>query len=204
MNKYVKYMILFCCILIISYFSFCVLTDKDIIFDSAVYDFVSNFFISESMTPFVSFITWFGSVMGIIVVSIIVFLIFRDKKIIVSVSSLMIISTILNSVLKLIFARIRPNINPMVMETSYSFPSGHSMACIVLYGFIIYLVYNHVDRKSVKYGIILLLSILIILVGFSRIYLGVHYFSDVIGGFVFGILYLFVYINVMKKVIKKI
>ena len=71
----------------------------------------------------------------------------------------------------------------LVKETGYSFPSGHSMAAISFYAFIIYLVFNSKLNKILKYIISIILSLLIVLIGISRVYLGVHNISDVIGAF---------------------
>lgn len=81
----------------------------------------------------------------------------------------------------------------------YSFPSGHSMVSMAFYGYLVYLIYKYVKNKYIKWTSITLLSILIFLIGISRIYLGVHYTSDVVGGFLISIAYLIIYINIMDK-----
>ena len=63
------------------------------------------------------------------------------------------------------------------------------------YGYLIYLIYCKVNNKFLKYGLIVLLVSLIILIGISRIYLGVHYTSDVLAGFLISIAYLIIYIE---------
>jgi len=130
--------------------------------------------------------------------------IFKDKKINTAIVCNLIIVTILNTLLKVIFMRARPDINPLVVETSYSFPSGHSMISMSFYGYLIYLIYTHKDNVKVRWILITLISILILLIGISRIYLGVHYVTDVIGGFCFSIAYLILFICVVKKILKEI
>ena len=73
------------------------------------------------------------------------------------------------------------------------------MISMAFYGFLIYLIYKNIKNKYLKTTLIIILSLLIIAIGISRIYLGVHYVSDVIGGFLISISYLIVYIKLIKK-----
>ena len=73
------------------------------------------------------------------------------------------------------------------------------MVSMAFYGFIIYLIYKNIENKTIKWSSIILLSILIILIGISRIYLGVHYTSDVLGGFLLAISYLIIYTGFVKR-----
>ena len=91
----------------------------------------------------------------------------------------------------------------MVSETGYSFPSGHSITSMVFYGYLIYLIYKYVDNKKIKIPLIIVLAILIPLIGLSRIYLGVHYTSDVLCGFLLGWIYLIIFISISNKYIIK-
>ena len=109
------------------------------------------------------------------------------------------IITILNQLLKRILQRPRPTEYRIIEETGYSFPSGHSMISMAFYGYLIYLIYKYVKNKYVKWTSIVLLSILICSIGISRIYLGVHYTSDVLGGFLISISYLVIYISDVNK-----
>ena len=204
MNKYMKYVIVVGCLFLFGFIAYYVYKGNDFYSDEFIYDFVSKNIISKEMTPFIKFITWFGSTIGIIIMTIISMTMIRDKKINILLTVCLILGTIINNVIKLIFARERPDINPLMVEDTYSFPSGHSMMSMILYGYLIYLVYNHFKISKYKLLIVLGLSILIFSIGFTRIYLGVHYVSDVIGGFVLGIAYLIIYIDVSKKIIKKI
>ena len=75
------------------------------------------------------------------------------------------------------------------------------MVSMAFYGYIIYLIYKYVENKYVKWILISLLSVLICLIGVSRIYLGVHYTSDVLAGFFVSISYLIIYIIAVNKLI---
>lgn len=111
------------------------------------------------------------------------------------------ITQYLYSYIKIIIARPRPPIEMRLIEVKhYSFPSGHSIMSMVLYGLLIYFVYKYVKNRILKIALISILSILIIAIGFSRVWLGVHFPTDVIGGFALGIccLCLFIYIDNFK------
>ena len=73
------------------------------------------------------------------------------------------------------------------------------MVSMAFYGYLIYLIYKYVKNKYIKWGLITLLSILIVSIGTSRIYLGVHYTSDVLGGFLIAVSYLIIYISGVNK-----
>ena len=125
----------------------------------------------------------------------------KNRKIGASIFSNLVIVTILNQLLKGILQRPRPTEFRIIEETGYSFPSGHSMVSMAFYGYLIYLIYKFVKNKYIKWSLIILLSILICTIGVSRIYLGVHYTSDVLGGFLISISYLVIYTSAIKKFI---
>ena len=89
--------------------------------------------------------------------------------------------------LKSIFYRSRPDqIYALVTETSPSFPSAHAVVAIIVYGFLLFFLLKYIQRWRVKVAAILSLATLIFLIGFSRVYLGVHWPSDVLGGYLLG------------------
>ena len=163
------------------------------------YKFISTFLISDFATPIAKFITNFGGAIFIAVVAIFLAIIIKNKKIAISILANLVIITGLNQLLKRILQRARPTEYRIIQETGYSFPSGHSMISMAFYGYLIYLIYKHVKNKYIKWISISLLSILICLIGISRIYLGVHYTSDVLGGFLISISYLVIYISSVNK-----
>src|SRR5690606_15912927 len=100
-------------------------------------------------------------------------------------------STLLNIILKFIFQRSRPDINRMISEEGYSFPSGHSMAAFSLYGILTFLLWRHIQTRAGRTILLIINSLMILFIGISRIYLGVHYPSDVIGAYTASGVWLF-------------
>ena len=167
------------------------------------YKIISTFLISDFATPIAKFITNFGGAIFIILLTVILIAVIKNKKIGLSILTNLAIITILNQLLKRILQRPRPTEYRIIEESGYSFPSGHSMISMAFYGYLIYLIYKYVENKNVKWILISLLSILICLIGISRIYLGVHYTSDVLGGFLISISYLVIYISAVNNVFYK-
>ncbi len=95
-------------------------------------------------------------------------------------------ASIMNYLLKVAFGRLRPDPPALVSASGFSFPSGHSMDSLVLYGMILYLLWINIKPSLASSLVSLLLVILIISIGLSRIYLGVHYPSDVLAGYCAG------------------
>ena len=163
------------------------------------YKIVSTFLISDFTTSIAKFITHFGGAIFLIVLTITLILLIKNKKIGFSIFLNLTFATILNQLLKRILQRPRPTEFRIVEESGYSFPSGHSMVSMAFYGYLIYLIYKYIENKYIKWISIIMLSILICSIGISRIYLGVHYTSDVLGGFLISISYLIIYISVVNK-----
>ncbi|WP_276498752.1 phosphatase PAP2 family protein [Pontibacter litorisediminis] len=100
---------------------------------------------------------------------------------------------------KTIISRSRPSQDMAYYAVEhFSFPSGHATTAMVLVGMLVYFLYRHQERKWLRYLLLVLGAILIALVGFSRMYLGVHYLSDVLAGFLLGILWLLVGISLVE------
>ena len=155
-------------------------------FESWVY-FESVEHMSDILTNILIFITNFGGPIGISLICITIFLIPKLRnKLGLPVSIAVSTSFILNIILKLIFARERPDILRLVTENSYSFPSGHAMINMALYTVLIIYAYKFIKSKRIKYPLIIAMMLLVIAIGFTRIYLGVHYAGDIIGGWLLG------------------
>ncbi len=197
--KNLKWIILFICLI-----GFLALAEdvfhKEIMNGDIIgYEMVSTFLISDFATPIAKFITNFGGAVFLIVLTVVLVILIKNKKIGVSIFSNLVIITGLNQLLKRILQRPRPTEFKIVEETGYSFPSGHSMVSMAFYGYLIYLIYKYVENKYIKWVLIVLLSCLIVGIGTSRIYLGVHYTSDVLGGFLISVSYLVIYISAVNK-----
>ena len=175
-------------------------------FDSAVYGFISVY-ISDDMTRFMKFITFMGSEWALTIISLVIlFIAFVWKKKKYFLYGLMVpanlaAGSLLNFILKQLFQRPRPDLLKLIEIGGYSFPSGHSMSSISFYGFLIYLSMKYIKHWS-KYCIIGTLSLLVLAIGISRIYLGVHYASDVLGGFIIGFGWLVLFIRLSRRVEK--
>lgn len=163
------------------------------------YKIISTFLISDFATPIAKFITNFGGAIFLITLTVILFILIKNKKIGLSILTNLVVIAGLNQVIKRILQRPRPTEYRIIEETGYSFPSGHSMVSMAFYGYLIYLIYKYVKNKYIKWISIIALSILICFIGISRIYLGVHYTSDVLGGFLLSISYLIIYVSVVNK-----
>lgn len=168
----------------------------DIITDN----FISTYLISDFVTPIAKIITNLGGAISLISITIILLVVLKNKKIGIAVMINLLISTVLNIILKNVVQRPRPNEFRLITETGYSFPSGHSMVSMAFYGFLIYLIYKLVKIVN-KWTLIISLSIIICTIGISRIYLGVHYASDVLAGFTISISYLVIYTSIIKRFI---
>jgi membrane-associated phospholipid phosphatase len=106
----------------------------------------------------------------------------------------------LNLILKWLFDRPRPVLVHLTEVSGLSFPSGHAMMSFSFYGLIIYLIFEKVNNRTLRYTLCLLLFVLMHLIGLSRVYLHVHYASDVLAGFALGTVWLIISLFILKKI----
>lgn len=169
-------------------------------FDNTVYEMISSF-ISQPFTTFAKAITTIGSEYIIIPICITLTIVFWKKVYGKFVLINLCTTFIINQGLKFLIKRPRPSDYNLIIEKGFSFPSGHSMIAMAFYGYIIYLIYKEVKNKYIKWSLISILTTIIILIGLSRIYLGVHYASDVLAGFIISLAYLIIFISLQNTVV---
>ena len=173
--------------------------DADIAsFDERIYGFISKYLISDFMNPIMKFITNFANMYWLICIALVLLAVIKNKKIGLLISLNLGLSAVINFTLKQILQRPRPVDYRIIDESGYSLPSGHSMVSMAFYGFIIYLIYKNVKNKKIKTCLMILFSFLIFSIGISRVYLGVHYASDVIAGFLVALAYLIIFVHLIK------
>lgn len=143
-------------------------------------------------TAFFRFITDFGYVQILLILLVIILIVFHKYRFAYILPIHVTISVIFNMILKNIFARPRPEMIRLIDEVGFSFPSGHAMVTMVAYGYLIYVVHHYIQQKWLRYSLIAFLVFIIVSVGLSRIYLGVHYLTDVLAGYSISLFYLLV------------
>ena len=200
MKKFSIFVVVLCLILF-SIICYGVLSYDSLVIDTKVYSFIINNIMNDGLTLILKAITELGGVAFTVLAGVLIFMFCKKNRWFITIDLVGV--TLVNQVIKHIIRRPRPNVLRLVEESGYSFPSGHSMVSMAFYGIIIYLVYKNVSNKYLKWILIILLSLLILSIGFSRIYVGVHYFTDVAGGFLLGLAYLIIYINIYNKKVGK-
>ena len=156
--------------------------------------FYSKIKIASLKTKIFKCITFLADAKLIAFLCLVLLILIANKRIPIAIIINMLIMWALIGILKRTFKRERPNIKRLVNEKGYSYPSGHTMTATIFYGFNIFLIILSNLIMPLKISLIIILSILILLIGYTRIYLGVHYLSDVIGALLFGSSYLLLYI----------
>lgn len=165
-----------------------VITGKIEKMDQSFYEMVAKK-INKRNTTIMKTITFFGSTPGITIIILISFFFLRNKFdcefLVISVLG----EVLLNNLIKIIVKRIRPSLHPLVIEKSHSFPSGHSMASTVFYSLLLFFLWTSSALLVWKIIITIFAILLVLSIMFSRVYLGVHFLSDVIAGLICGLSY---------------
>ena len=145
---------------------------------------------SDGLTSMLKMVTHFGSILTIAILSAILFLMSKNKVVkifsIINVGFVSVFCLIVKHIVK----RPRPEGIALIKETGFSFPSAHTMGSVVFYGFIIFLICRYFKLKPLKIILSVILALVSLIIGYTRIYLGVHFASDVMAGIIAGIAYL--------------
>lgn len=171
--------------------------------DNRVFNYMEDY-TNDTNTAIMKTITFFGTHLFLIPanLALIAYFLFirKHRWYSIKVPVVAIGSVAVMSLLKLYFSRPRP-LTPILHEVrGFSFPSGHAMSAMTFYGLLMYLVYKYIEGAISKTVLLGFLGLFILLIGVSRIYLRVHYTSDVLAGFAMGIIWLVVSLWVMGKI----
>ena len=160
--------------------------------DNNVTDFVLSYR-NPTLTKYFMFVTDVGDLYGYLIVLGIFFgvsfFVFKRWKYVLQITLVLALSSISNVILKRFIDRARPSIEHLVSVETLSYPSGHAMSAMAFYGFLIYLFTQFKMNKYLRVLSITLLAFLLLSIGVSRIYLGVHFPSDIAGGFIAGFIW---------------
>lgn len=161
-------------------------------FDEKVYSFFQPM-ISNQTTVLFRIITATGGATFLVVFTVLL-MVFRKEKITrIAIPLNLVLVTLINLVIKEIARRPRPVDIGLIQEMGFSFPSAHAMVNTAFYGFIIYLIYRNEQNKTKRNILCILFTLLILGICSSRIYLGVHYASDVLAGMCLSLIYLAIF-----------
>lgn len=172
-------------------------------FDFAVFDALEKY-VSDGMSDFMLGITFLGTHNFLIPANLVLIAYFlfikKHRWYSIKIPVVALGGVTLMFLLKMLFNRPRPLIPLLKEAAGLSFPSGHAMMSFSFYGLLIYLVWQNVKNGWVKGIAVTFLFFLILLIGFSRIYLRVHYASDVLAGFCVGIIWLVLSLWVTRRI----
>jgi len=167
--------------------SFVVVRGNIYIWNDLIFEYVETLR-TPILTNIMVFLDFFGSLYTYVFILVILFIIKKTRyRISLPVGAAVLASEALNHIIKFIFAIPRPNVDNLVRASGYGHPSGHSMNAMAFLGTLcIILVFNE-RRNSFNFGIIAISFFYVVIMGFSRVYLGVHTVTDVIAGYMLGI-----------------
>ncbi len=173
------------------------------LFDHSIITWIYSFR-SEGLTELMKFFTFLGGEIFLVsgILLLLALLYQKHKVSSFNFAVLLVFGTVINLFLKLVFQRARPDYLPLMFESTYSFPSGHAMNSFIFYSCIAYFIIRNTKNKTVRVSTILVVGILVFVIGISRIYLGVHYPSDVLAGYIAGIMW-FALIVLIEKTAHK-
>lgn len=174
-------------------------------FDANVFNFIA-LHVSDIHTDIMRFFTFLGTHIFLIPANLLLtawFLFIRKRRWnSIKIPAVALGSLLLMIVLKLIFHRERPLTPLLAQAKGYSFPSGHALMSVTFYGLLIFIVWQSSKPVWVKWFLSALFFLLIIIIGISRVYLRLHYASDVLAGFCIGLMWLLLSLLILDKIEK--
>lgn len=189
--------------IIITIISIKISFQEELLMDQLAYKIIIEQLRTPTLTIIMKTVTKLSDTNFMVVITTLLTLLFLFKWKRKNISKLipcnLIFISSLNQILKAIFQRERPIGYRLIEMSGFSFPSGHAMVSMAFYGLLIYIIYHLIETKKLKIFLITLNALAIILVGISRVYLGVHYLSDVITGYCISIIYLFLLTKLLRK-----
>ena len=169
--------------------------------DTLAYQLFVEHLRSDALTPIMEAFTSLASVVVLAVLAAVIAALAPGKAPGWCVSVNLVCVVVLNTVLKVIVQRPRPDGFRLISETGYSFPSGHSMVSMAFFGLLIWMIWRYHRRDVMRVVWCVVFGLVIVMVGVSRIYLGVHYASDVLAGFCVSLAWLVFYTKVVAPVL---
>ncbi|MGF7045606.1 undecaprenyl-diphosphatase [Paenibacillus sp. DS2015] len=189
------YMIMMLCLLLFVGVAYTIGGNRVTFFDDPIISYIQ----AAESPAWTRVMKWFtaigsGKVMTIIAMGtlVILFVIFKHRQELILFCGVVLGSEFMNIMLKNIFRRARPDLHRLIEIEGYSFPSGHSMVAFSFYGILTYLLWRHTRPRIARIILLISSACMILLIGVSRIYLGVHYPSDVIGGYLASSMWLLI------------
>lgn len=174
-------------------------------FDEPIIDFVQSAEVS-GLTSIMKLFTNIGSTTSVTLLAILTLgvLLWKKYRAQAVLFTIVLVGTgILNQVLKLIFKRERPDFNRLIDIGGYSFPSGHTMMAFSLYTVLAYIVWRNLKTTGSRIAIAIVAIFMIVMIAVSRIYLGVHFPSDIVGGILASSVWLFASIAMYQRFQRK-
>lgn len=183
-----------------------VLWEKEEAVDNRIFIFLSSHVVNDGLTGFMKTVTYFASATFLQIAYgflFLLYLILKNVKRAFEVAAIGLGGFLVNYFMKLAFHRTRPP-HPLIDPlNNFSFPSGHATSAFIFYGLLTYLFWKTEIHKPYKYVLTIVLILFSLLIGFSRVYLRVHYPSDVVAGFCIGFSWLALSIYLLERLKKK-
>ena len=182
-----------------------VIVEQSTGFDQQVFKFLQNY-VSERNNKIMLFFTFLGTHTFLIPANLVLvaysLFIKKHKWYSIKIPAIALSSLGLMFGLKYLFARPRPDIPLIYNAKGLSFPSGHALFSVTFYGLLVYIIFKTIEQRGLKWTLIVLLLILMLIIGFSRVYLRVHYTTDVMAGFCVGFIWLVFAVWLLNRIEK--